>query len=329
MLDGAKILRETWGNNVLRPLYDNEDSVCGIVYNDQPYYFQKNLQGDIIAIVDKNAEIIARYSYDAWGVCTVVEDNSGCDIANINPFRYRSYFFDREANLYYLQSRYYDAEVGRFVNGDEITTILLSQDILSNLNLFSYCKNSPVILIDDLGLFSFDDIKKFFNKIISGLKKRIEDYFKSLFIVKKRYVSVSTDVFSTVINIILGLILRSYVVKAFNTGLKIFKCTYLASHTGKAVEIMTKIVNLLLNKRFGKLLVLMMARQVVISAGLSVNLIEVIAGGLLSDFINSISKLASKVWTVVSAFSSIGNLLAFVFCDLPDGKIDGRLTIAW
>ena len=261
------------------------------------------------------------------GVCTVTQDSVG--IANVNPFRYRSYYYDEEIELYYLQSRYYDASVGRFINCDEITTILLSQDVVINLDLFSYCKNLPVVLIDDLGLFSFDDIKKFFNKIISSLKKRIEDYFKSLIIIKKRYVSISTDVFSTAINIILGLILRSYVVKAFNTGLKIFKCTYLASHTGKAVEIMTKIVNFFLNNGFGKFLVKMMARRVVISAGSSVSLIGVVADGLFADFINSISKLASKVWTVVSAFSSIGNLLAFVFCDLPDGKIDGRLTIAW
>ena len=333
-LEGTKILREEWMDECytahsITPLYDNEESVCGIIYNGVPYYFIKNLQGDVIAIVDKEAKTVARYSYDAWGACTVEYDNIATLIANINPFRYRGYYYDEEIELYYLQSRYYDSSVGRFINCDEITTILLSQDVVINLDLFSYCQNLPVVLIDDLGLFSFDDIKKFFNKIISGLKKRIEDYFKSLIIIKKRYVSISTDVFSTAINIILGLILRSYVVKAFNTGLKIFKCTYLASHTGKAVEIMTKIVTFFLNNGFGKFLVKMMARRVVISAGLSVSLIGVVADGLLADFINSISKLASKVWTVVSAFSSIGNLLAFVFCDLPDGKIDGRLTIAW
>ena len=92
---------------------------------------------------------------------------------------------------------------------------------------------------------------------------------------------------------------------------------------------MTKIVNFFLNNGFGKFLIRMMARQVVISSGLSVNLISVVADGLLADFISSVSKLASKVWTVVSAFSSIGNLLAFVFCDLPDGNIDGRLTVTW
>ena len=59
-LDGTKILRETWNGNTLIPLYDNEDSVCGIVHNDIPYYFIKNLQGDVIAIVDKDARTVAR-----------------------------------------------------------------------------------------------------------------------------------------------------------------------------------------------------------------------------------------------------------------------------
>ena len=60
-LDGTKILRETWGGNTLVPLYDNEDSVCGVIYNGEPFYFFKNLQGDIIAIADKNAQVVAKY----------------------------------------------------------------------------------------------------------------------------------------------------------------------------------------------------------------------------------------------------------------------------
>ena len=79
-LDGAKILTEAWGSNALIPMYDNEDSICGIIYNDVPYYFFKNLQGDVIAIVNKDAETVAKYSYDAWGVCTISQDNSDCEI---------------------------------------------------------------------------------------------------------------------------------------------------------------------------------------------------------------------------------------------------------
>ena len=145
-LDGTKILRETWNGNVLIPLYDNEDSVCGIIYNDEPYYFQKNLQGDIIAVVNTTAEVVARYSYDAWGVCTVTQDTSECGIASVNPFRYRGYFYDEEIGMYYLQSRYLNPSVGKFVNADipEIVGLSVAVGNKTDTNLLSYCFNNPV-----------------------------------------------------------------------------------------------------------------------------------------------------------------------------------------
>ena len=150
-LDGTKILRETWDGNTLVPLYDNEDGVCGIIHNNIPYYFIKNLQGDIIAIVDKDAKTVARYSYDAWGVCTVTQDSVG--IANVNPFRYRSYYYDQEIGLDYLQSRYYDAGVGRFVNGDS-ADVLFAKDDTSAYNLYDYCDNVPTVRQDHSGFLA-------------------------------------------------------------------------------------------------------------------------------------------------------------------------------
>ena len=152
VLEGSKILGETWGNNTLIPLYDNEDTVCGILYNDEPYYFQKNLQGDIIAIVDKTATIVAKYTYDAWGACTITEDTSCCGISTINPYRYRGYYFDQEIGLYYLQSRYYNPVVGRFVNADESEFLTLDMTTL-NCNLFVYCLNNPIKNVDYFGRF--------------------------------------------------------------------------------------------------------------------------------------------------------------------------------
>ena len=160
-LEGAKILREVWGSNTLIPLYDNEDSVCGIIYNDEPYYFQKNLQGDIIGIVDKDAEVVARYSYDAWGVCTIAQDTSGCGIATVNPFRYRGYYFDTEIEMYYLQSRYYDPVVGRFINADDPVLIIFCSDSF-DVNWFIYCKNSPHMYVDYSGYaetYTYEGIK--------------------------------------------------------------------------------------------------------------------------------------------------------------------------
>ena len=156
-MDGTKILKEAWGGNTLVPLYDNEDSVCGVIYNGEPFYFFKNLQGDILAIADKNAQVVAKYSYDAWGVCTVEQDTSTAGIASVNPFRYRGYYFDAEIGMYYLQSRYYDPAVGRFVNADE-TLFLGASTLAYSYNLFEYCGNQPTNDSDESGNVSIGAI---------------------------------------------------------------------------------------------------------------------------------------------------------------------------
>ena len=149
-LDGTKILREEWNGNTLIPLYDNEETVCGILYNNEPYYFQKNLQGDIIGIVDKSARVVANYSYDAWGVPTITQDSTDCGIAQINPYRYRGYYFDNEIGMYYLQSRYYDGHTGRFINADGTDYLAIDDTILA-CNIICYCQNSPTQVADPNG----------------------------------------------------------------------------------------------------------------------------------------------------------------------------------
>ena len=149
-LEGTKILSEKWGNNTLTPLYDNKDEVCGIVFNGASYYFLKNLQGDVISILDSGRNRVAEYLYDAWGVCTVVNDETEEGIAEVNPFRYRSYYYDDETGMYYLQSRYYDPVVGRFINADDVQILGTSETVLG-YNLFAYCGNNPVIMIDVTG----------------------------------------------------------------------------------------------------------------------------------------------------------------------------------
>ena len=114
--------------------------MCGITYNGTPYYFQKNLQGDIIAIVDASGTVVGKYSYDAWGKCTITYQNSRLGVTAANPFRYRGYYFDQETGFYYLQSRYYDPTTGRFINGDEAIMISAEYATLKQ-NLFTYCGN--------------------------------------------------------------------------------------------------------------------------------------------------------------------------------------------
>ena len=154
-LDGTKILKEERlynGNTqtVMMPLYDNEDSVCGIMYNDTPYYFQKNLQGDIIAIVDVTGTVVGKYSYDAWGKCTITYKNSRLGVTAANPFRYRGYYLDQETGFYYLQSRYYDPSTGRFINGDEAINILIMHYVICS-NIMSFCNNNVINNTDVFG----------------------------------------------------------------------------------------------------------------------------------------------------------------------------------
>ena len=175
-LEGTKILREVWNGNTLVPLYDNEDSVCGILYNNVPYYFVKNLQGDVIAIADKDAQTVVKYSYDAWGVPTITQDSSTSQIATINPFRYRGYYYDEEIGLYYLNSRYCDPCTGKFINSDEPVLIYDAYTVLS-YSLYAYCENSSVNGCDQNG-------------------QKLKDFFKSI---AKTAVAITRKVVRTVV----------------------------------------------------------------------------------------------------------------------------------
>ena len=151
LVEGPKILRETYSDKTLDYLYDKVGSICGLILNGTAYYFYKNLQGDVIAITDKDGVVKARYSYDAWGACTVESDTSGTNIASINPFRYRSYYFDVETGFYYLQSRYYDPIVGRFINADYAEIVVAKAEKYNSRNLYIYCDNNPINYYDPSG----------------------------------------------------------------------------------------------------------------------------------------------------------------------------------
>ena len=116
------------------------------------YYYVQNLQGDVIALVDSaNGNTVVTYTYDAWGNVLNVDGALKTSLGVLNPFRYRGYVYDSETTLYYLQSRYYDPELGRFINADAFAST--GQGILGN-NMYAYCNNNPVIMIDYSGMFA-------------------------------------------------------------------------------------------------------------------------------------------------------------------------------
>ena len=126
----------------------NSEGPTGFVYNNTLYTYRKNIFGDIIAVYNGTSKV-AEYAYDAYGNCTIVFATGNAGI--LNPFRYRGYYYDSDIELYYLQSRYYDPETGRFINADDVS--YLAPETIHGLNLYSYCLNNPVMYVDPSGNF--------------------------------------------------------------------------------------------------------------------------------------------------------------------------------
>ena len=156
-LNGSQIVGEETSGNITLYLYDASGSPVGMQYHGasyaadvwDTYWFEKNLQGDIVAVYDTNATKLIYYKYDAWGNTTVTYSNGGASTtATKNPFRYRGYYYDSDLELYYLQTRYYDAKIGRFINADGYVST--GQGILGN-NMYAYCNNNPVMYCDHSG----------------------------------------------------------------------------------------------------------------------------------------------------------------------------------
>ncbi|MGE9966039.1 RHS repeat domain-containing protein [Fusicatenibacter saccharivorans] len=116
------------------------------------YFYQKNLQGDIIGLIDSTGTEVVTYTYDTWGKLLSKTDGSGNGLAEKNPFRYRGYYYDAEVSLYYLNGRYYDPEVRRMLSPDTIEVLTVGIDFLGK-NLYIYCDNNPVLRKDDEGEF--------------------------------------------------------------------------------------------------------------------------------------------------------------------------------
>ena len=159
----GKVIRETIGSGttakVLDFIYDESGRPFALVYTNGTatpvtYYYVLNLQGDVVGLLNDSGTLIAKYSYNAWGEIISVTNStgaavtSGTHIANLNPLRYRGYYYDTETGFYYLQSRYYDPVTHRFINADSIAST--GQGFVGT-NMFAYCLNNPIVLRDSNG----------------------------------------------------------------------------------------------------------------------------------------------------------------------------------
>ena len=178
LYSGGMLAYEKVGEDGLAYLQDETGRMYGVRRWDKSegktllYYYVYNLQGDVIGLYDQNGNYAARYSYDSWGMPTGVSDGSGNavtdanHIANLNPFRYRGYYYDTETGLYYLQSRYYDPVVGRFVNADGL--ISTGRGFIGT-NMFAYCLNNPANLVDPYGNCPYNGTIADFHRLDHGL----------------------------------------------------------------------------------------------------------------------------------------------------------------
>ena len=148
------------------------------------YFYLYNGLGDVTGLVDSSNQVVVRYQYNSWGKVTSTQDTSGVSLATLNPFRYRKYVYDPETGLYCLGSRYYDPEVGRFVNADSIKfAAILGRYYVNRQNLYQYCFNNPIMLNDKFGkwpkvpewLKDFEkSVKKTANAIGSAIVKMVK-----------------------------------------------------------------------------------------------------------------------------------------------------------
>ena len=148
-LHGKNVVHMTSGTDELHFFYDAQNRPAVVVYNGVPYAYVKSLQGDIVAILDENGNTVVSYGYDAWGAPLWCTGELAETLGKVQPFRYRGYVFDEETGLYYLRSRYYNAQWGRFVNADD--RLSKNETDICGKSLYVYCSNNPLNRVDPNG----------------------------------------------------------------------------------------------------------------------------------------------------------------------------------
>ena len=146
-LSGNKVVAQNDGTNNIKFIYDSMGHLVYMTLNGTCYYYEKNNQGDIIGLVNSSGNEVVTYAYDAWGNIISIGGTGADTIGKINPFRYRSYYYDNESSMYYLQTRYYNPELCRFISADDPSFHRDFSNITA-ANLYSYANNDPIKYTD-------------------------------------------------------------------------------------------------------------------------------------------------------------------------------------
>ena len=128
--------------------YDSAGNLIGMSAGRERYFYTRNAQNDITGLIDENGTSVVQYQYDSWGKLLGITGSLASTIGKRNPFRYRGYYYDDETGMYYLQSRYYDPEIKRFICADKYASTGLN---LCACNMYVYCYNNPILFRDKSG----------------------------------------------------------------------------------------------------------------------------------------------------------------------------------
>ena len=157
LYSGDLLICEYDNSGIITYIYDAFDSPIGFTYRatgsatEEVYWYQKNLQGDIVAVYDDSGTMLVSYVYDAWGNFSIAYYNNGeATSATKNNITYRGYYYDSDLGVYYLHSRYYDPAISRFISPDDPRYLGANGD-LTSYNLYAYCSNNPINYIDSSG----------------------------------------------------------------------------------------------------------------------------------------------------------------------------------
>ena len=149
--NGDILAGQKTGDDILVFMYDNNGDAFGFICNGTEYYYIKNAQNDVTAIASADGTVIANYYYDSWG--KLIETTGNATIAELNPIRYRSYYYDSETEWYFLNTRYYSPELCRFINADNENVTVSNLTRCTDKHLYAYCDNNPLVRVDDEGDF--------------------------------------------------------------------------------------------------------------------------------------------------------------------------------
>ena len=178
LTQSGKVVRETittsMDTTTLDFFYDESGRPFAFNYTPEgstpnTYYYILNLQGDVVQIIDEGGVLQAEYVYSPWGEIISAEG----DLAEINPLRYRGYYYDSETGFYYLQSRYYDPENHRFINADSYLST--GRGTVAQ-NMYAYADNSPVMNTDSCGNYTFYTVNEVSDVASLGEEKGVQMY---------------------------------------------------------------------------------------------------------------------------------------------------------